>query len=334
MTVRLHSSTDNACLALSGSIRDDIRASEQIAAFLAHHSVPTPFIVIDLDAVRSRWAAFHAQFPQARILYAVKANPAAEIIGALAAFGADFDLASAGEINRCRSLGINPDRLSFGNTVKREADIAKAYEAGINLFAFDSSDELEKLARAAPGAGAFCRILVHTAQAQWPLTRKFGCSSEMAVELLQRAKSLGLRPIGLSFHVGSQQIDPTQWSGAIASAARIIRTCERSGLKLKSLNVGGGFPSQYRDPIPPVEAYAEAINAALTQHFGNSVPHITVEPGRHIVGDAGVLRTEVLAGRPQVMQSHGAMGLHRRRPLQWACRDAGRANSLSFAHSP
>jgi ornithine decarboxylase len=319
MTMRLQSRPGNAGLALSGADREDVGSSGRIDEFLVRRSVPTPFIVIDLNAVRARWAAFHAHFPRARILYAVKANPAVEVIGALAALGADFDLASEGEINRCRALGIDARRLTFGNAIKREAEIVRAYEAGINFFAFDSSDELDKLARAAPGTRVFCRMLVHTGRAQWPLTRKFGCSHEMAVDLLQRARVLGLRPVGLSFHVGSQQIDPTQWSGAIAAVARIFQACARTGVELESLNVGGGFPSQYRDPIPPMEAYAEAVNHALARHFGNSVPHIAVEPGRYIVGETGILRTEVLVVARK----------SRKAGERWVYLDAGRYNGLA-----
>jgi len=130
----------------SGAGSHDIGRTRQIDEFLARRSAPTPFIVIDLQTVRANWAAFRACFPQARIFYAVKANPAAEVIAALAALGADFDLASEGEISRCRALGIDAERLSFGNTIKREAEIARAHEFGIDLFAFDSADELAKLA--------------------------------------------------------------------------------------------------------------------------------------------------------------------------------------------
>ena len=294
-------------------------ATSRIDAFLAHRAPPTPFIAIDLEAVRARWKVFRGYFPKARIFYAVKANPAPEVIAALAALGADFDLASEGESARCRALGIDANRCSFGNTVKRTAEIAAAYRSGIDLFAFDSADELEKLARAAPGTRVLCRILVHTSHAQWPLTNKFGCGHEMAAELLCRAKTLGLRPAGVSFHVGSQQADPAQWAVAIAGAAWVFRTCARNGLDLELVNAGGGFPSQYRDPVPPLEAYAEVIDGALARHFGGSMPSVAVEPGRTMVGDAGVLRAEVLAVARKSRQAQE----------RWVYLDAGRYNGLA-----
>ena len=266
----------------------------QVDRFLAEHRPPTPCLVLDLDVVRSQYRALRADFPQVDIYYAVKANPAAEVIGALAALGARFDLASAGEIERCRALGIPSERFSFGNTIKRERDIRAAFAAGIDLFAFDSAAELDKLVRSAPGARVFCRILVRNVGAEWPLTRKFGCESRMAVDLLLEARRRGLHPMGVSFHVGSQQTDPNQWASAIAHAAWIFRACAHRGLTLELLNLGGGLPAHYRTPVPPLAAYAETIEGALAREFASSRPRILLEPGRYLVGDAALLRTEIL----------------------------------------
>lgn len=293
-------------------------ATDRIDRFLAERRPPTPCIVIDLDIVRATYRRFRALFPGATIFYAIKANPAAEVIAALAALGASFDLASEGELRRCRELGIAADRFSFGNTIKREAEIADAHAMGVDLFAFDSDAELGKLSRAAPGAGVFCRLLVDGAGAVWPLSRKFGCAPEMAIDLLQRAKGLGLRPLGVSFHVGSQQTEPERWGAAIADAAHVFTACARSGLELELLNVGGGFPAQYRTPIPPLAAYAEAIDGALGRFFGTARPRILVEPGRCLVGDAGLLRSEVL------LVARKSYRAHRR----WVYLDAGRFNGL------
>ncbi|MBU6499052.1 MAG: type III PLP-dependent enzyme [Rhodospirillales bacterium] len=279
----------------------------------------TPCVVIDLATVRARFAALQALLPDARILYAVKANPAAPVIAALAALACAFDLASAGEIDRCVGLGIGADRVCFGNTIKRESDIARAHALGIDLFAFDSAGELDKLARAAPGARVFCRISVHGRGAEWPLTRKFGCAPRMATELLVLARARGLRPVGLSFHVGSQQVDPNQWAIAIGTAAEVFRACRRGGVALELLNIGGGLPAQYRTPVPPLTVYTATILAALHRHFGGSQPALMVEPGRYMVGDAGMLRSQVL-----LIARHGNHDDRR-----WVYLDAGRYNGLA-----
>jgi ornithine decarboxylase len=292
--------------------------TDRIDQFLAGRDIPTPFVIIDLNIVRETYRSLAGLFPQATIFYAVKANPTAAVIAALAECGARFDLASEGEIRRCQELGINSDRLSFGNTIKREIEIIRAQQSGIDLFAFDSIGELEKLARAAPGARVFCRMLVESKGAEWPLTRKFGCTPSLAVDLLIRARQLGLRPIGVSFHVGSQQTDPHQWSSAIAAAAGIFRACAHNGLDLGFLNLGGGLPAHYRHPVPSLATYAEIIDDALTKHFSAARPQIMIEPGRGLVGDAGMLRAQVLL---VARKSHRAT-------KRWVYLDAGRFNGL------
>jgi len=292
--------------------------ADRIDQFLSAERPATPCVVIDLDRVRARYRTLRALFPAAQIYYAVKANPAAEIVAALASMDAAFDLASSGEIDRCRGLGVTAERLSFGNTVKREADIARAHADGIDLFAFDSAAELDKLARAAPGARVFCRMLVQGRGAEWPLTRKFGCDRRTAIDLLVRAKQSGLSPVGVSFHVGSQQTDPGRWRTAIAHAAEIFRGCARQGLALDLLNLGGGLPAQYRTPVPGLPIYAETIEATLRERFGGARPRILIEPGRCLVGDAGVLRAEVLL-----------IARRRSQPdRRWVYLDAGRYNGL------
>jgi len=289
-----------------------------IDRFLAEQHPTTPCIVIDLDIVRAKYRALQAVLPTAKILYAVKENPAAEVVAALGELGAGFDLASKGEMRRCQELGIPAERLSFGNTIKRETEIALAHADSIDFFAFDSAAELEKLARSAPGARVYCRLLAGGKGAEWPLSRKFGCAPDMATDLLLRAKMQGLRPVGLSFHVGSQQTDPEQWVAAIETSSRVFHACARSGLHLELLNAGGGFPAQYRAPVPDIAAYATAIERALTTHFGGARPRLLVEPGRYLVGDAGILRSEVL------LVSRKSRHARRR----WIYLDAGRFNGL------
>ncbi len=310
---------------MMGSVNSDlpvpIAPTARIDQFLADQKPPTPCTVLDLEIVRSRYEALRQALPQAQIYYAVKANPAPEIISTLAECGANFDLASPGEIAICRRVNIPPERLSFGNTIKRDSAIERAWRDGIGLFAFDSSAELEKLARCAPGARVFCRLLIENKGAEWPLSRKFGCESRMMVDLLVAAKQAGLQPAGISFHVGSQQTDPHQWASAIAHAAWVFRMCAQKGVGLEMLNLGGGLPAHYRHPIPPLADYAQVIDAALTKEFGSTRPHIMIEPGRYLVGDAALLRTEVLLiSRKSVHEIE-----------RWVYLDAGLYNGLNEA---
>jgi ornithine decarboxylase len=299
--------------------RDIPGVSPKIDRWLASTAPSSPCVVIDLDVVRAQYRRLAEIFPFADIFYAVKANPAAEIIQILGGLGASFDLASDGEIERCFGRGIPAARYSFGNTVKRVQDIDRAHRLGVRLFAFDSEGELDKLVAHAPGADVFCRLVVPGAGAEWPLTRKFGCHAEMAVHLLVEARRRGLRPVGISFHVGSQQTEPRAWEAPIGMAAELFRACAVRGLDLQLMNLGGGLPSHYRTAVPPIADYAETIDGALRKSFGQSRPRIIIEPGRYMVGDAGLLRARVL-----LVAKKSRRATHR-----WVFLDAGRYNGLT-----
>jgi ornithine decarboxylase len=268
--------------------------TDRIRDFLARRRTDGPVLVVDLDVVRDNYRGFARTLPDTRIFYAVKANPAPEVIERLTGLGSSFDAASAPEIRLCLERGATADRISFGNTIKKAKDIAEAHAAGVKLFAFDSLEELEKIAAHAPGAQVFCRILIDCAGAEWPLSRKFGCSPAMAERLLARAAELGLEAHGLSFHVGSQQTDLGQWDRAVAEVSRLFRVLAERKVNLKLVNLGGGFPARYRSEVSALEAYAAAVMEAMTRHFGNDLPEMVIEPGRSLVGDAGVIESEVV----------------------------------------
>jgi len=268
--------------------------TKKIQQFLARRDVPTPFLVMDLDLVAENYRKLKTAVPRAAIYYAVKANPAPEVLKTLAGLGSNFDTASVNEIDMALASGASADRLSYGNTIKKETDIAAAYSRGVRLYAFDSESELGKLSRAAAGSRVFCRILTSGAGADWPLSRKFGCEVAMAKRLLLQAADRGVTPHGVSFHVGSQQRDPKQWDSAVAEAAEMFRELESRGVTLSMLNIGGGFPTRYRKSVAAMSEYGQAIDESLSRHFGNRVPDIIVEPGRQMVGDAGVIGTEVV----------------------------------------
>ncbi|MGE0718333.1 MAG: type III PLP-dependent enzyme [Alphaproteobacteria bacterium] len=293
--------------------------TEKIRRFLRDRQPATPCVVVDLDVVAENYDRLHRLLPRAEIYYAVKANPAAPVVSLLADKGSCFDTASIFEIDLCLAQGATAERLSFGNTIKKQSDIAAAFARGVTLFAFDSQAELEKLAKAAPGARVFCRVLMDCAGAEWPLNRKFGCELDMARNLMIEARRLGLDPYGLSFHVGSQQTDLEQWDIAIGRTAMVFTSLNEAGIELRMLNIGGGFPAHYRREIPQIEAYAAAINRAMDKHFGNRMPQLIIEPGRGMTGDAGIIQSEV------VLISEKGYGEKRR----WVFLDIGKFGGLA-----
>jgi ornithine decarboxylase len=268
--------------------------TDRIREFLRSRRDDGPRLVIDIDVVRDNYLTFAKALPDTRVFYAVKANPAPEILELLAKLGSCFDAASIGEIEMVLATGATADRISFGNTIKKERDVARAYERGVRLFAVDCEAEVEKIARAAPGSKVFCRILCDGEGAEWPLSRKFGCVPEMAPRVLDLAHRLGLIAHGVSFHVGSQQRNPKMWDRALASAAAIFRDMSERGITLSMVNLGGGFPTKYLRDVPAVQAYGVAIFDSLCKHFGNRIPETIIEPGRGMVGNAGIIEAEVV----------------------------------------
>jgi ornithine decarboxylase len=291
----------------------------KIARFLAQHQPATPCLVLDIDRVEQNFRALSHALPLARIYYAVKANPAPQVLERLVSLSSHFDAASIEEVVACLDAGAQPEAISFGNTIKKVSAIRRAHEAGVTMFAFDSHEELEKLARHAPGARVYCRILVENEGADWPLSRKFGTTIEGARELMTEAAELGLDPYGLSFHVGSQQTTTQAYEAAIGKVAMLFTDLTEAGVNLRMINLGGGFPTRYRDEVPAIGQFGHAIMRAMTDHFGNALPEMLIEPGRFIVADAGLISAEVvLVSRRD-----------RNDPVRWVYLDIGRFGGLA-----
>jgi ornithine decarboxylase len=291
----------------------------RIARFMATAELPSPCLVVDVDLVAHNFSDLAAAIPGARVFYAVKANPAREILARLAGLGSCFDTASLGEIDLCLSLGVGAERISYGNTIKKQRDIAAAFARGVRLFAFDSAAELDKLAESAPGASVYCRVLMDGAGAEWPLSRKFGCEPEMAEALLFQAASRGLDACGISFHVGSQQTDLAAFDRALALTAGMFERLAEKGVRLRLVNLGGGFPARYRTDVPSHEAYGKAILESVARRFAAPGPELIIEPGRGVVGDAGVIQAEVVL----VAQKGGAD------ERRWVYLDIGKFHGLA-----
>jgi len=291
----------------------------KIARFLSQHQPATPCMVMDIDRVEDNFRALRKALPLARIYYAVKANPAHQVLERLVGLTSHFDAASIEEVEACLDAGARPAVISFGNTIKKVSAIQRAHDAGVTMFAFDSREELTKLASHAPGARVYCRILVENEGAEWPLSRKFGTTIESARELMLEAGELGLDPYGLSFHVGSQQTTTNAYEIAIGKVAMLFTDLTEAGVNLRMLNLGGGFPTRYRDDVPEIDRFGDAIMTAMTEHFGNNFPDMVIEPGRYVVGDAGVVQAEVVLVSQRDKNS----------PVRWVYLDIGRFGGLA-----
>ncbi|HQC71157.1 MAG TPA: type III PLP-dependent enzyme [Candidatus Competibacteraceae bacterium] len=257
----------------------------------------TPFLIVLLDRVRQKFEQFRTHFPSAKIYYAVKANPGSEVLTLLRDLGSYFDIASVYELDKMLELNVAPERLSFGNTIKKARHVREAYEKGVRLFASDCEADVRNIAREAPGSRVFFRVLMDalTSDSDWPLSRKFGCQPRMLIDLVALAADLGLDPYGISFHVGSQQREIPAWDAAIAQARHLFDWAAEKNIRLRAMNMGGGFPADYLIRCNPLSVYAEEINRYVDLHFADAVPDIYLEPGRGLVGEAGVLISEVVS---------------------------------------
>ena len=256
----------------------------------------TPCLILDLDVIRQNYENLKTYLPWSTVYYAVKANPDDAVISLLRDLGSNFDVASRYELDQLLRLGVSPDRMSFGNTIKKEKDIAYFYEKGVRLFVTDSISDIDNLSRAAPGSKVFFRLLTEGLGADWPLSKKFGSHPDLARQLIKTAVRFGLEPYGISFHPGSQQRDVGQWSSALAIVAQLFNWA-RHDLKidLKMINMGGGFPANYVEPTDTLQQYADDIKRFLDNSFGLVWPEkIVIEPGRSMAGDAGVIVSEII----------------------------------------
>ena len=255
----------------------------------------TPFLLMDLSIVRGNYRRLKKSLPDGEIFYAVKANSHPRIVNALKDEGASFDVASKGEMVKLLELGVEPEKMSFGNTIKKVEDIEFAYSVGVPLFAADAEMELEKIARYAPHSTVYLRLAVEQSNSDWPLSRKFGTSAEHVVRLAKYGASLGLDVAGVSFHVGSQSYDPGAWCRAIEQSAWIFKQCRKIGINMYLLNVGGGMPVKHTKPIPSIEDIMDVIKRSVEEnlYFVDNLK-LMVEPGRSMVGDAGIMVAKVL----------------------------------------
>ncbi|NNE51758.1 MAG: type III PLP-dependent enzyme [Sulfitobacter sp.] len=292
--------------------------ADEAAAFIAANAFDRPTLVISRDRVARQYDALSAGLGRARIHFAVKANPAPQIIRTLVKRGSGFDCASRGEIELCLGQGARPENISFGNTIKRASDIAFAHGVGVTLFAADSDAELEKIAAHAPGARVYLRLIVENSMADWPLSRKFGCAPSALPGLLDHARALGLVVYGLSFHVGSQTRKSEYWNPVLDQVAGLWHGARAAGHDLQLLNIGGGFPAFHGESIEAPRAYAAAVMRAVETRFGD-VAEVMAEPGRGLVAEAGHIAAEVI-----LVSRKSADDLHR-----WVYLDIGRFSGLA-----
>jgi ornithine decarboxylase len=286
----------------------------KVLNFIALSDEVPPYLLIDRDIVREKASIIGRNIKNAKVFYAVKANPDREVLAFLNGLGTGFEIASEGELQILASLGVAPERIISSNPVKTLTFLTQAVDYGMRHFAYDSLSEVEKLSRYAPECNVYVRLSVPNEGSEWPLSKKFGVELDEAAELLIIAKNRGLNPVGITFHVGSQCHNVYNWHTAIEKARDLWEIAGQSGIQLKMLNIGGGYPIRYTKNVIDVPTIEKRVNGLISQKFPQDI-EIFIEPGRAVVGDAGVFVSTVV-------------GKARRGDEQWIYIDIGVFNGL------
>lgn len=289
--------------------------NELTQEFLEGVKHETPFFVFSKKRIEENIRTYQKCFPDAMIRYAMKANSEPEILEIVRDAGAGFEIASAYELKMLKDLKVDPKMIVYGTSVKPIDHIKESFEYGVDLFAFDTFDELAKIAAVAPGSRVYARMIANDAGSVFQFSEKFGTPVENIVPLLERAKELGLTPYGISFHVGSQASNSMAWASALEKLAPVLEQLQKVGIEIEMLNIGGGYPCSYVSAEKDISL--EEITENTMEVFRNLPyqPKIMLEPGRGIIANTGVLVVSII-------------GKVERSENMWLFLDAGTYNAL------
>lgn len=271
----------------------------------------SPLLVLSLKQIEANYMCLKTYMPRARVFYAIKANPHPEILKTMIKLGSSFDVASDGEIRTLHDMGVKGERLIYANPVKTTGGLQACRECGVSKMTFDSASEIEKIRAICPDATVLLRLRIDNSSAHVDLNKKFGAAREHALNLMLKAKEAGLDMAGIAFHVGSQTVSADPYLHGLDIARELFEEAAAAGLKLRILDIGGGFPipePKVRFNLPEM---LKQINARLDEDF----PGIDVwaEPGRYICGTAVNLITSVIGvnergGQPWYFLDEGLYG--------------------------
>lgn len=267
----------------------------QLVSDLILRQVNTPQIAICKHLIEHNFRFFKRtmKLGDNSVFYAVKANNNASVIKTLVTLGAGFEIASTGELSVLKQLQIPPERVIFSNPVKIPSHIEEAAKYGINTFAYDTEHELHKIKQYAPGSSVILRTAITNKGADWPLTGKFGTIKEQIIPLLQAARKYGLTVTGIAFHIGWNNPDIDTWRFAVEQITEICKLCSQNGIRLQTVNMGGGFPAHNVDQYDLFTEITKAVEPYLLYIKKNMGINVIAEPGSFIVANAGIMLVRI-----------------------------------------
>lgn len=274
----------------------------------------TPFLVVDPEIIKENYRRIKESIEGVEVYYAMKANSDPRILKTLRDLGCGFEVTSINELASLLRIKVDPSLIVSSNPIKSPEFIKYAYRNQIRFFCFDSEVEIEKLSNLAPGSKVYPRLDVSNVGSDWPLSGKFGLEFERIIPLLKYAKKKRLIPCGLTFHVGSQCRNKSNWVKALEQCHQIFKLARKEKLDLKMIGLGGGLPVKYTKKTPKIEEIGEEISKTIKKLFKSNI-RIIIEPGRAMIGDAATLVSSVI-------------GKAQRKNGTWLYLDAGVYNGL------
>jgi ornithine decarboxylase len=278
----------------------------------------TPSLILDFAVITETYQRFVQAFPHSTVYYAMKANANPQVVDLVVDNHTGLEIASLAELERALDAGATGEQIICSNPIKTPVFLQRMHQSGVYAMAVDSTYEVEKVARYAPGSRVYVRLAVDNHGSVLPLAGKFGVSGGEALALFDQARDLGLVPIGLSFHVGSQCLAVQNWVNAIRECGSVWDAAAERGHDLYFLDIGGGFPAgHYHDvTIPTIENIGDEVMRAIARYIpATDRLMLVLEPGRGLVGEAGRLLTTVV-------------GKAQRGDATWLYLDAGVFNGL------
>ncbi|MDA8085493.1 MAG: type III PLP-dependent enzyme [Nitrospiraceae bacterium] len=262
-------------------------------SFLDTNEVELPVLLMDSERLKKKASAVGKNIRNSKVFYAVKANAADGVIELLDGMSLNFEIASEGELEPLEKVGVSADRIITSNPVKTFKFLKKAAEYGIKYYAYDSKDEVDKIAAMVPGAKVYVRLSVPNEGSEWPLSKKFGVEIDDGISLISYAAQKGLDPVGITFHVGSQCTNIYNWDNALYKAKVLWDLAAQKGIRMRVLNIGGGYPVKYTKNVVDIEEIEKNIDGFIKDLFPPDID-VFIEPGRGVVGDAGVFACQVI----------------------------------------
>ena len=283
----------------------------QVQQVLQGQAYQRPFLVVDSEIIRNKARRFKAAMPKVRPHYAVKANPHPQVLKTLIEEGVGFEIASIAELDLLLSLNVPAAEIFYSNPMKSRQYLEYAAAHGVEWYVIDSVEELRKIVSIKADAKLYLRIDTPNLGSDWPLSGKFGAHSPEITEIISVAALLKADLAGVTFHVGSQCLNPDNWRVGIERAKRVFSEMRLAGLSPRLLNIGGGYPVRHVKPMPAIEKIAEVVNAGLADL--PSHVQVIAEPGRYLVSDAGyfvcrVVGTATRAGKRWMYWDAGVFG--------------------------